>query len=697
MFFAMKYRSVHTLVALLCISIAAFGYVFESEFASSGRVDPSHVSSHQDVITNLRAFAKLYGYVRYFHPSDAAAEVDWERLAIHGARQIHGAETPAALKAELERLFAPIAPTIKLYPTGETPPSRHELLTPADTAGLQLVAWQHRGVGLGNQGPYRSIRLHRPGRSSQVRSGGGGGLGAISQTHSAAPYRGKQIRLRAALRTEGLGARAHLWLRIDRPDGQTGLYKRMADRPVSSETWDTYEISGTVDEDAENIVVGAFMRGSGVVYVDAIELSVSANGDSWTDIPIENAGFEIGTSKAELPGWNTRSSADHQFLQTSSLSYAGSQSLIIDSGGYAAVSGLLFTTRPAPGETVRKPLGRGIVAQIPLSLHSREGQTLRPSSTPAPSALTDELNKIDLNALSAGDAALRSGNVIIAWNVFQHFYPYFDVVDVDWDAVLTRTLRRAQDDQSSAEFLQTLRRMVAQLDDGHGNVIHPLQQEHAQPPIRATHANGKIVVTTVADSLVARDTACIQRGDVITAIGEVSASGALAEAKRHISGSPQLKEYQALIEMGRGPRGSLMRLSVRRGEERHRCTLHRSFKGLLIPDRPAPLASLEEGIEYVDLTRASMDSIQAKIQELADAKGVIFDLRGYPQGEVRGALQYLSSDTLRSTLWQVPSYRTVLNRTEKAVASPGLSGEVEGANHFDRLLQSDGQQPSPST
>lgn len=37
-------------------------------------------------IANLEAFARLYGYVRFFHPSDEAAALDWDRFAVYGAR-----------------------------------------------------------------------------------------------------------------------------------------------------------------------------------------------------------------------------------------------------------------------------------------------------------------------------------------------------------------------------------------------------------------------------------------------------------------------------------------------------------------------------------------------------------------------------------------------------------------------------------
>ncbi len=126
-------------------------------------------------VENLRAFATLYGYVRYFHPSDAAANTDWDAFAIHGVRQAKNAANRAELRAELEALFKPIAPTIQLYRTGDELPPPADVLAPSDTARLNLVAWQHQGIGF-SQGnvpskvrrlndslrTYRSIRLNRP-------------------------------------------------------------------------------------------------------------------------------------------------------------------------------------------------------------------------------------------------------------------------------------------------------------------------------------------------------------------------------------------------------------------------------------------------------------------------------------------------------------------------------------------------------
>ena len=98
-------------------------------------------------IANLRAFTKLYGYVRFFHPSNEASAIDWDKFAMYGAGKVRFVSNDTALKTVLEELFKPLAPTMQLYWKGETPKPLSSLF-PKDTAGLHVVAWQHKGVGL---------------------------------------------------------------------------------------------------------------------------------------------------------------------------------------------------------------------------------------------------------------------------------------------------------------------------------------------------------------------------------------------------------------------------------------------------------------------------------------------------------------------------------------------------------------------
>jgi C-terminal processing protease CtpA/Prc len=62
---------------------------------------------------------------------------------------------------------------------------------------------------------------------------------------------------------------------------------------------------------------------------------------------------------------------------------------------------------------------------------------------------------------------------------------------------------------------------------------------------------------------------------------------------------------------------------------------------------------LEGGALYVDLRRAEMSAISERIEELAAAPGVIFDLRGYPNGN-HDVLRHLTDKPLQSAHWMVP-------------------------------------------
>src|SRR5438477_12417733 len=78
---------------------------------------PAAVASPR--IANLHAFGRLYGVLRWFHPSDAAAVIDWDRFAVVGTRRVVDAPDARALRAALEELISPIAPTVHIVASGE--------------------------------------------------------------------------------------------------------------------------------------------------------------------------------------------------------------------------------------------------------------------------------------------------------------------------------------------------------------------------------------------------------------------------------------------------------------------------------------------------------------------------------------------------------------------------------------------------
>lgn len=100
------------------------------------------------------------------------------------------------------------------------------------------------------------------------------GFANIGQMVNAAPYRGKFVHLRAWVRSEvPADGGAQLWLRIDRPNNTMGFLDNMLDRPIQNPSWQSYDIVGEVADDAKAILFGAFLRGTGAMWVDDLSLS----------------------------------------------------------------------------------------------------------------------------------------------------------------------------------------------------------------------------------------------------------------------------------------------------------------------------------------------------------------------------------------------------------------------------------------
>jgi hypothetical protein len=105
-----------------------------------------------------------------------------------------------------------------------------------------------------------------------------GSSGSLLQDFDAAPFRGKRVKLRAWIKIEAgaLGDRAHMLLRVNRPNAGSGFADSTEDRPIVSSEWKIYEIRADVAPDAATIRIGVTLYGRGRVSVSAVEFAEDA-------------------------------------------------------------------------------------------------------------------------------------------------------------------------------------------------------------------------------------------------------------------------------------------------------------------------------------------------------------------------------------------------------------------------------------
>lgn len=277
-----------------------------------------------------------------------------------------------------------------------------------------------------------------------------------------------------------------------------------------------------------------------------------------------------------------------------------------------------FAEAPAPSARVEAELAPALHMRLPVVLTAAQAEA---AAKPPRLALPQGLDP----ARDHHELAVRQAAVIEVWNVLRHFYPYQQDLELDWDAMLLSALHDAEDDRTIADVRDTLRGLLEPLHDGHGHVGHERQGLAATLPVRLELVEGRVVVTGT------RDPERFAIGDVVEQIGEERAHERIDRIAARLSGTPQWRWFQAAAwEAPRAEHGQVVELTVEREGQRQRVACEAERAPVPPPPRPPAIHTFDDGIRYVDLTRATWAELEAELPALAAAPGVVFDMRGYP-------------------------------------------------------------------
>ncbi|WP_430810310.1 MULTISPECIES: S41 family peptidase [unclassified Carboxylicivirga] len=424
-------------------------------------------------IENQITFAKVYGYVKYFHPSDEAAQLDWNSFSIYGATQIGQCKSQSDVIKVLENLFKPIAPTIRF--SSDISEFDSNLPVPDSLEGFKSTYWQHFGVSIGmeNKGrPYESRRINRSNDESSIQ---------------------------------------------------------------------------------------------------------------------------------------------------------------------------LFNYQPDTNECIIKEIGNGIYCQIPLVLYCNNDYTFPQANHDDLIKLQDELQRIKYSLTQ--NSYSRLGNVINVYNVFQHFYPYFDVVDVNWEDEFKSALRRCYSDETKSDHLITLQKFTASLKDGHIRVYDKPMTSAYAPPIAWEWVENKLIITRVEE-----DNDSIKLGDIVTHIDGKTSKQYFEETYSRISAATEgWLNYRANTISLLGDYDSCIELVIDGNEYQLKRTV-KPYQWSRQSVNSNKYKEIEKGIWYLNLDIIEMDTITMLLPKLQDCNSIICDLRGRPKGN-HGLIQHLLAINDTTSAW----------------------------------------------
>lgn len=569
-----------------------------------------------------KGFAKAYGYVKYFHPSDEAATIDWDKFAIYGSSQVEVCTSDEEFLKTLKTIFEPIAPSIKFHIDQEDLAFDFQKITPKDLKNYDLTYWQHEGVSIGmnNSGqPYTSTRINREYEIDISSS-----FGNIVTSVKATAYKGKKIKYSGWVKLEkGSEGNGRLWFRVDTSDGDTGFFDNMGNAPITENEWQYYEIKGTIDSSASNLVFGCFLTGKGKLLLDEIKLTY-LEGEDWIDIPLKNNGFE-GKNLTDEGQWR-HSGTGYIFELTGQDKFEGNKAATIQYKGELekGKGDAIFKRHSKFGELINKKITSNIICQIPLALYCTDDTTYPTSNKDDLELLKKAIKK---SSIESTELALRLGNIINVYNVFQHFYPYFDVVTVDWDKELERALKSSYTDKTEKDHLATLQKLTASLKDGHIRVSSS-KMDRFVPPIAWEWVENKLIITSVYDSNIG-----LKIGDEVTQIDGLSATIFFKEVNAKISaGTEGWLKYRARSESLMGPKDSKISLRVKNQNIELLRNMDAYQRRKANSDQKTAYREINKDVFYLNLDIVAMDTINKLLPKLENYKSIICDLRGYPKG-----------------------------------------------------------------
>lgn len=290
---------------------------------------------------------------------------------------------------------------------------------------------------------------------------------------------------------------------------------------------------------------------------------------------------------------------------------------------------------------INKLISEGIFVTLPITLYKNMEGTYPKGNKVALDNLKTEMNLI---TESEPYQYLYVADLLVIWNVFQHFYPYEDELDrVAWEKEFGKMTQKVYTCMSKAERMNVIEEFLSNVKDSH---IYVMQTEHYWcPPVKCILVNDTLIVQETKDS-----TSMIKPGWVIKKIDGIDVSTQIEFMKKHASYSNESSGRNIIAHrILAGRKNSTLTLLFENGEQ---AILKRvlTIKDLFSEQNKEPFRLISEGIVYVNLSGISEESMRIILPLLTKAKSVIFDLREYPDNNYRTLLPHLLNKN-DSTKW----------------------------------------------
>ncbi|MEM9595915.1 MAG: S41 family peptidase, partial [Acidobacteriota bacterium] len=512
-------------------------------------------------------------------------------------------------------------------------------------------------------------------------------------------FSGREVELRGFLKADGVEDGTGLWLRQDGNAGPMGFTSMLAeDRGVrGTADWAPFSVRLPLDRKAKSLAFGALLQGPGRVWLDDLELRVDGK-------PLAQAPERV--VETTVLDTDTEFAAGSR-ITLSSVSPAQARNLVLlgrvwgflkyhhpriaagelhwDYELFRVMPKLLAAEDAAGGQRVLATWVETLGAPPPcdpcpqppkddlhygadldwiedvgllgadLSEHLRGVYARRFSGEGGDEPFFVQLamgvrnpvfdRELPHGELKPLDAGYRLLAVFRLWNIIEYWFPYRDLLEGPWVAVLEEFVPRIVGAANWDAYRLEMLAMVAHIHDSHANLW---QAHDVRPPVGTCRwpvalrwIEGAPTVTALLGGGPGGE-AVLEVGDVVRSVDGRDVPELVAEWSPYYPASNAASRFRGIARaLPLGPCGDSS-LEIERSGERRTLKVPR-VEGVstqpVLHDRPGDtFQMLSDDIAYLKLSSVKVKDLPGYLEQAAETKGLLVDIRNYPSEFVVFAL-----------------------------------------------------------
>jgi C-terminal processing protease CtpA/Prc len=238
-------------------------------------------------------------------------------------------------------------------------------------------------------------------------------------------------------------------------------------------------------------------------------------------------------------------------------------------------------------------------------------------------------NEYTYNTSVYPDVGFRLLSLYRFWNIIQYYYPYkYAITEESWDAVLEKLIPIFIEAKNDQEYRSALLLMLQSIHDSHASFYKdPVGNEYKfKPSVRLQFVDEKAVVSSVSN-----ESSSLKMGDILLEKNGEKMGNIVQKMLPFTSGSNKSSQMRGIANEILRTNDTTLRLKVLRNDSVFNVIESTSYFYNIFTKPKSDFYLIKNNVGYIYLGSIKAKQFPTIFEEFKQTKGIILDLRNYPQ------------------------------------------------------------------